>query len=109
MEIKHRVVTDNFYDSGRVKVVAEEHLNLGRLGTDACQWEDDSGAFQSVSLTAPHVSVTANLYADPQRGWTTASVHTVTELSLSEKNIVVVLSDGSKFRLDLYWEAKDGE
>jgi len=117
MEIKHKLVTDNFYESGKAKVVAEQQLDLGRLGTDACQWEEGSSAYESVSLSAPHVSVSAHQHVPGvEHGWTNASVHRVVSVKTTRsedthnpKYIVIKLSDGSSFTVNLFWEAGHNE
>jgi len=103
MEIKHIINTTDFYSDRKTKVVAEQQLHLGLLRTDAVQWEESGGAHESVSLNAPHVSVTAHLNVPGvEHGWTTASVHGVTGVDVGDTQIVVRLSDGSKFQLDLF-------
>ena len=103
MEIKHIINTTDLYSDRRTKVVAEQALHLGQLRAEASQWEQPDGAYESVSLTAPHVSVTAHLNVPGvEHGWTTASVHGVTGVDVGDTQIVVRLSDGSKFVLDLF-------
>ena len=102
MEIKH-VIGSELYRDNRTRVVADQQLQLGRLRTDALQWEDAGGVHESVSLNAPHVSVTAHLNVPGvEHGWTTASVHGVTSVDVGNTQIVVKLEDGSKFVLDLF-------
>ena len=103
MEIKHIINTTELYSHNRIKVVAQQRLHLGRLRTDAVQWEDADGGHESVSLNAPHVSVTAHLNVPGvEHGWTTASIHDVTGVDVGDTQIVVRISDGSKFVLDLF-------
>ncbi len=102
MEIKH-IIGSELYSDGRTRVVAEQQLHLGRLRTDASQWEDAGGAHESVSLNAPHVSVTAHLNVPGvAHGWTNASIHGVTDVTVGKERISVKLSDGSSFQLDLF-------
>ena len=102
MEIRH-IIGSGLYSDRRTRVVVEQQLLLGQLQAEAMQWEDSGGAHESVSLTAPHVHVTAHLNVPGvDHGWTNASIHCVTDVTITKERIVVKLSDGSSFQLDLF-------
>jgi len=115
MQIQHTEVIDDLYSRGKSKVLAEQQLHLGRLQADAIQWEQPGGAYESVSLTAPHVYVTAHLNVPGvDNGWTNASIHGVVSVrtlrsadTYNPNKILIEMRDGSTFKLDLFWEAED--